>query len=507
MARPPHGRLPGTDPTEGDASANELPLDLSRGEPRRARRLFGPPVDGRIEPRFNPAQLSDDLATSRVADAADSMIPPPSSLGSIGGPDIASDPFAYHSMTPTKDDSLSFPRDRQSPTSRDTQSRVRATPDKRPHFDRGPQASLFDAPADASQAAPTPDVEVEFRDALPNRLTTSDMTTPSLRAQEVDDRIREPMRRTLRQEPADLARARMDMPLSGRLGADTPLQPQRERPISTRSLNDMMPSDVRVTRNAQDASFNTRNTGETRRTLDLSDRTDLRFDSASDEALTRIDPTIPALIANRKIDDLPSTRSSAQLSSPLNHDWERGDAMDPMDALTSRMRHRAMDDTERLSARRNEAIIEQARDALSVFGMKVDEVRVARAEARFKPKAPTTEDLIAQSRVDAIDEEQALLEAEEDLHEAPLVARRYGFNSPGTLTETIASRFQFLKLTRASRAPKVLRVSRRKRQSRLYEDVVAWIVVPPFIIGMIYGILELSNFLANSPLGKLLSGS
>lgn len=50
------------------------------------------------------------------------------------------------------------------------------------------------------------------------------------------------------------------------------------------------------------------------------------------------------------------------------------------------------------------------------------------------------------------------------------------------------------------------RALRRKKQARLYEDIVAWIVVPPFIIGMIYGGLELVKFLSNSPLGKLLSG-
>lgn len=50
------------------------------------------------------------------------------------------------------------------------------------------------------------------------------------------------------------------------------------------------------------------------------------------------------------------------------------------------------------------------------------------------------------------------------------------------------------------------RALRRKKQARLYEDIVAWIVVPPFIIGMIYGGLEFVKFLSNSPLGKLLSG-
>lgn len=50
------------------------------------------------------------------------------------------------------------------------------------------------------------------------------------------------------------------------------------------------------------------------------------------------------------------------------------------------------------------------------------------------------------------------------------------------------------------------RIQSRRKQARLYEDIVAWIVVPPFIIGMIYGGLEFAKFLSNSPLGKLLSG-
>jgi hypothetical protein len=75
-----------------------------------------------------------------------------------------------------------------------------------------------------------------------------------------------------------------------------------------------------------------------------------------------------------------------------------------------------------------------------------------------------------------------------------------------------APRRSWFFFSRTPRVP-VARVSvetnrsvRRKRQSRLYEDIVAWIVVPPFIIGAIYGGLELAKFLSNSPLGKLLSG-
>jgi hypothetical protein len=46
----------------------------------------------------------------------------------------------------------------------------------------------------------------------------------------------------------------------------------------------------------------------------------------------------------------------------------------------------------------------------------------------------------------------------------------------------------------------------RQRSRRRYENVVAWIVVPPVLIALIYAGLELYRQFAGSPVVKLFGG-
>jgi hypothetical protein len=46
---------------------------------------------------------------------------------------------------------------------------------------------------------------------------------------------------------------------------------------------------------------------------------------------------------------------------------------------------------------------------------------------------------------------------------------------------------------------------RQRRRERLrYEDTVAWLVVPVFLIVLTYGALEIGKQLAGTPIGKML---
>lgn len=530
MARPPQGRLPGTESASDENGAGELPLDLPRVEPRRRRQLFGAPPDARIEPRFNPVNLSEGSAASSP-EAKKVVASPPESLGGIAGAEISRDPFAYYAMPRVQSEPVLTRETEPTPSVRadetESSSVSRGAPSAAGRFsaarrfepsvdisrnDHGSETVEKDeSPIDASAVIVDPTVGLS--DPIVEQAPIEDDIRPEPRIPSYVERSASTVDRQRFDRPSidrpsfdrgslerpssermSFERPIFERPLPERSEFDPPVRMPRERPRSLASGDiPPVPADIRVTRTMPSVLQGER---ERRRDVTGLERTEPRFDSASDEAVTQIDEAVPPLIVERSGEPFSSDRDQAMMPPPTGGDWDQDHAMD---ALTARMRQRAIDDTERMNAPRSEIVLDQARNAISFFRTKVDEVRVARAEARFKPKVPTVEDLIAQSRVDQLAEEEALIESlYAESPREPLVPKIF---KPGFM-----DRVRFWKRKPVRISPEVQRAQRRKKQSRLYEDIVAWIVVPPFIVGMIYGILELSKIIANSPLGKMLSG-
>lgn len=214
---------------------------------------------------------------------------------------------------------------------------------------------------------------------------------------------------------------------------------------------------------------------------------------------------------------IPSWLSRTESTAPLNpvsSDWDQDQALH---ALTSRMRDQSHDMRNGINRPRGE-ILNKLRSALDLVGNKVRDKATTIAKGRNRADDILETTLRIDPAADAV--------AQNPQQGVPfpdtLRATRSGFvgyeDATSTLDQSIANSAEAIPEPQRRKfwqrrpqapiyvAPDLHRASRRQRQSRLYEDIVAWIVVPPFVIGAIYGGLELAKFLSNSPLGKMLSG-
>lgn len=389
----------------------------------------------------------DDAALSVEGGAADQPIPSIKSETEIDGA-FASQRETQPRTLPQADFEIADP----SPIS-DAAKMTASMHDVMPPSSHDKNSSL---PIDHVQAPEIPSWLKTTREPLrPDSSRMPQMPRPGIRA----DRTEPPLGTQSERSLADFARFDPDAESEAETTLPTDIRVTRDHPTT----HNPMPEDRRRNR---------------RPVLDrdtLADRVEPRFDSSSDEAVTAIDPTVPPLVD----DPFISTRRIANFERTYRDRSVRASTDDPSRSGDARL---------------------DARYVIESIHGKVDEERVARAEARFKPTAPTVEDLISQSRSDEMEEIQSFMDE-------TYVDPQWQSEQGPSLASRIAKRINIFKRSSSQRVePPIQRTQRRRRQSRLYEDIVAWIVVPPFIIGAIYGVIEASKFISNSPLGKLLSG-
>lgn len=527
MARPPFGQLPETEPTSDEVGIDVAPNGGSSADGHQGRSFFGLRATSHSSPRLNPARLSEDTIAAS-GDVSPRLSGIPSSLASIAETDIGRDPFSYLaaprsrlsdpfataqsdirdiSMSPSldaRDGTRDMPEETQpSALNADVNSLPRWTGERKSvgfqiEEERARRAALRremrynQMASGASAGEPLPE---------PHSDTIASLHEPETSSSAVQPDAMEGLTRAIPNDDdagSVLSDQRHHSDESVTHESVTHESVTRNWDHADRFDDVSISSDIRVTRAVPQAFDGHESHVAPRRPRlsngDAFDRTEPRFDSASDEAVTDFDPSVPPLYASDR-----ARQRDARLHSTMQNvrPTPERDQNAAMTALASRLQMRASYDGEQIAAPRGEAVLGQARKAISYFRAKVDDARVARAEARFKPTVPTPEDLIAQYQTDQMDEELALLNE-------PLVVppedRRMARILPLSLPKS------FWSWQRRSHAPISTSVQRHRRQSRLYEDIIAWIVVPPFIIGAIYGILELSKYLSNSPIGKMLSG-
>lgn len=536
MARPPRGRLPGSGRSSDETSGDELPLELPRVDPIRSRIARPPRTEPKLDQIFEEAET--EKGPRRFVPPLRAAIPEPPASPRRMTPEKLDNPFDYYAMPKDENDPLSRPIVKPSapvPEASEFLTSKYYTP-------RSELIAKREFDENEDQTANWARSVRPGRPILEPASPQDDDTPMHLR--HLPSRVRDHLRAEPRMPVASetLGSFTQSAPtttqLRARSGVPLPLAPELRAPV---------PQDVRVTRqipemptrfDADDQMrYADRDEGRSRAVDDLISA-EPEFDSASDEAFTEIDRDVPPLVSedeeraafeqdaafddDLRDDDVSQVPAGVTKSEPPSwmrrtdqpvppppvavSDWDQDEALH---ALTSRIRNRAVETMERYNNPRAGLLKTKLVGTVGQFG------------ATLRAKARNVQDARARAKADHQARAQLKAQAEAELR-ASQIAEPVLTIDTVTIEETDyssvnqqrqkAPRDYWAFFKRKPRAA-VVRVSaeanravRRKRQSRLYEDVVAWIVVPPFIIGAIYGGLELAKFLSNSPLGKLLSG-
>lgn len=555
MARPPRGRLPGSDSSSDGTGADELPLDLPRVDPIRPR-LPRPSISPRIEPKFASAEDTPSQDYRPIMPPVGPALRATDPERSFAPPEKVDDPFDYYALPNADGDPLSRPlgpTDTASSTDEFLTSKY-YTP--RTDFSASRDIDAAQSPSTRARRMPGFDPDPSLRDGDDTPLHLRHL--PS----RVRDHLRvEPKMPTISEPLGSFAQAQPSATqLRARSGVPLPLAPEIRAPV---------PTDIRVSRHLPRMPEPERS--EVRDEPEPYSRSEssyspAAFDSSSDEAVTDYDPTLPPLVVpdeaqtswedesafqentydepithlpkaefeNRPNEDVPPwmKRSEPIAERALPSDeWAQDDALH---ALTMRLRKRAMATTNKINSKPGEALALKMKSLLAWSNNAVktkystwQEAKAARQvermmrnDARLKQRALAKPQPIIKQQPPAFDMDRqsqndipmpvSVSISNSDAHQPTRAFVPEMVEADARPIVTQPERRGFWQ--RIPRAPKVRvlveanRTQRRKKQSRLYEDIVAWIVVPPFIIGMIYGTLELAKFLSNSPLGKLLSG-
>lgn len=565
MARPPRGRMPGSGRSSDETSDNELPLELPRVDPIRPR-VTRPQ---RTEPKLDvkPEESVVENGPRRFVPPLRAAIPDPPETPRRMTPEKVDNPFDYYAMPRDESDPLSRPIAKPS-TPAAEKSEYLTSKYYTPRRDLTAQRDFDDSEDQTANWArsvrpgrPVLETSSSEEDDTPLHLRH----LPS----RVRDHLRaEPRMPQTSEALGSFAQsAPTTTQLRARSGVPLPLAPELRAPVPqdvrvTRQIPDLPMPVFDDQQTLDDQQF-----GEDRNDAPLQTPQDLEaqlidafhdnarddfanepeFDSQSDEAVTEFDPRVAPLSDNLSVDEmarhalpdadsLPNERGRDEVNSaPVNaqsempmwmrrteqvappppiavSDWDQDQALH---ALTSRIRSRAVQTMDRYNKPRTGLLKEKLFGAVGNFGTKIRDkardVQDARRNAMIQKQAQDAarRDALQQNAVAPSPQDLRASRADEFEDAVPEFMVR-----PQAVVQDqgIERRPRWSFSLRRTRAPvvrvsaEVNRAQRRKRQSRLYEDIVAWIVVPPFIIGLIYGGLELAKFLSNSPLGKLLSG-